>query len=193
MGSMRDHIVEVAGRLFEAQGYHGTGINQIVMESGAPKGSLYHYFPGGKEEIAAAAIHFGGSVIIQHIEDELRLEGDPAEGFRRFVGLIARQVEAVDYRAGGPLTTVALESASTQARLNEASQVVYGQILAAFKRKLVEEGGYSVERATGLALLIACGLEGAVVLSRTHHDTTPIRRIGDEIAAALTAARYADV
>lgn len=51
--SDRDNILRTASRLFRKQGYHATGLNQITAESGAPRGSLYYYFPGGKEELAA--------------------------------------------------------------------------------------------------------------------------------------------
>lgn len=187
MSSTRDHIIEIASRLFEAQGYHATGINQIVAESGAPKGSLYYYFPGGKEEIAAEAIHRAGRFVVEHIEQDLIVQGDPVKGFRRFIRLVARQVEAVHYRAGGPLTTVALESAASE-RLNQACQEVYRQILGAFENKLAE-AGYSQKRAARLAVLIACALEGGVVLSRTRRSTEPLRQIADEIAEALQAAQ----
>ena len=187
MSSTRDHIIEVASRLFEAQGYHGTGINQIVAESGAPKGSLYYYFPGGKEEIAAEAIHRAGRFVVEHIEQDLVVQGDPVKSFRRFIRIVARQVEAVYYRAGGPLTTVALESATSE-RLNQACREVYQQILDAFQSKLVE-GGYSQKRAARLAVLIASALEGGVVLSRTQRSTKPLRQIADEVAEALEAAR----
>ena len=189
MSSTRDHIIEVASRLFEVQGYHATGINQIVAESGAPKGSLYYYFPGGKEEIAAEAIHQAGRFIVGHIEQDLAVQDDPVEGFRRFIRTVARQVEAVNYRAGGPLTTVALESATTD-RLNQACQEVYQQILDAFQSKLVE-GGYSKKRAARLATLIASALEGAVVLSRIRRNAEPLRQIAEEVAAALEAAQPA--
>lgn len=189
MSSTRDHIIEVASRLFEAQGYHATGINQIVAESGAPKGSLYYYFPGGKEEIAAEAIHRAGRFIVEHIEQDLAVQRDPVKGFRRFVRMVARQVEAVHYRAGGPLTTVALESAASE-RLNKACRDVYQEILDAFQNKLVE-GGYSRKRAARLAVLIASALEGGVVLSRTNRNTEPLRQMADELAEALEAARQA--
>ena len=52
----RDNLIYTAARLFRQQGYAATGINDILREAGAPKGSFYHYFPGGKEELGAAAI-----------------------------------------------------------------------------------------------------------------------------------------
>ena len=157
-----------------------------MAECGAPKGSLYYYFPGDKKEIAAEAIQQAGHFIVRHIEQDLVVQSNPVEGFRRFIRTVTRQVEAVNCRAGGPLTTVALESTTTE-RLNRVSREVYQQILDAFQSRLVG-GSYSKKCAARLAVLIASALEGAVVLSRIRRNTEPLQ-VADEIADALRAAR----
>ncbi|MDQ2717139.1 MAG: TetR/AcrR family transcriptional regulator, partial [Chloroflexota bacterium] len=69
MNTTREQIIEATCDLLEAQGYHATGLNQILAESGAPKGSLYYYFPQGKEELTAAAIDRTGKLVAQRIKD----------------------------------------------------------------------------------------------------------------------------
>jgi TetR/AcrR family transcriptional repressor of lmrAB and yxaGH operons len=61
----RAAIIAAASRLFRRQGYAGTGVNDIVALSGAPKGSLYHYFPKGKEQIAEEAVLFAGRLVAE--------------------------------------------------------------------------------------------------------------------------------
>ena len=62
MTSTHDQIILVTCTLLEKQGYPATGLNEIVKESGAPKGSLYYYFPDGKEQIVSEAVLFAGSI-----------------------------------------------------------------------------------------------------------------------------------
>ncbi|MDQ2999201.1 MAG: TetR/AcrR family transcriptional regulator, partial [Chloroflexota bacterium] len=85
MSTTRDQIVDAAGDLLESQGFHATGLNQIVKESGAPKGSLYYYFPAGKDEIAEAAIEQAGRAVAERIGAGLAASDDVAAAVRLFV------------------------------------------------------------------------------------------------------------
>src|SRR5579885_404832 len=111
MTSTREQIIETMCNLLEAQGYHATGLNQVVKESGAPKGSLYYYFPDGKDGLTAEAIQRAGEQTAARIRRGLARHADPAEAVEQFVLLIADSVEASGFSAGGPLTTVAMETA----------------------------------------------------------------------------------
>jgi TetR/AcrR family transcriptional repressor of lmrAB and yxaGH operons len=188
MVSTRDRFVETACELLEAQGYHATGLNQIIEESGAPRGSLYYYFPDGKEELAAEAIHHVGEIVTCRIQRVLQNQDDSAEAVRAFIRTVASYMEASDYAAGGPITTVALESATTNSRLNDACQVVYDQWQTAFAERLVQ-GGIGGVRAQRLAVLIVAALEGGIVLSRTAHSTKPLERVADEVATLIDTAQ----
>jgi TetR/AcrR family transcriptional regulator, lmrAB and yxaGH operons repressor len=176
MNTTRDQIIETTCDLLEAQGYHGTGLNQIVRESGTPKGSLYYYFPEGKEELSAEAIDRSGRMMEERIRAHLSGDGDAAPAVRALIETIASHVEASDFRCGGPLTTVALETATTNQRLNQACRQAYERIQHAFKEKLLSSG-YSEEAAAQLALFINAAIEGGVILCRTQHSGEPLRRI----------------
>ena len=93
MNSTRDQFIETTCRLLEIQGYHATGLNQIIQESGAPKGSLYYHFPGGKEELAEEAIQRTGRKFAQIIQMNFREEIPPAEAVQDFVLGIAGGVK----------------------------------------------------------------------------------------------------
>lgn len=183
----REQIVEATCDLLEAQGYHATGLNQIVAESGAPKGSLYHYFPDGKEELAAAAIDRTGLELAGRVEAGLALHDDPAEAVQFLAQRIADVIEQSGFRAGGPLTTVAMETATSSVRINLACRAAYDRLHAAFAARLAA-GGYKPQRAAELATFVTAAIEGGIILSRTYHSGDPLRCVGRELAALLAVS-----
>ena len=178
MTTTRDQIIDTTSDLMESQGYHATGLNQIVAESGAPKGSLYHYFPGGKEEMAAEAIDRTGRQLEERIRANLPPGVAPAEALRDFAHTIAFHIEASGYRAGGPLTAVAMETATNSERLNRACRDAFERVITAFAERLVSEGT-PAERARGLSVFVTAAFEGGIILSRTYHSGDPLRQVGD--------------
>ena len=185
MSSTREQFIETTCDLLEEQGYHATGLKQIVAESGSPKGSLYYYFPEGKEELAAEAISRTGETVAARIRENLSGADDPAEAVRDFVQRIAGHVEASGYRAGGPLMTVAMETATSSERLNLACREAYGRLQEAFAERL-RAGGFSAERAAELAAFVTASVEGGVILSRTAHSGDPLRRVAHELGSYLS-------
>ncbi len=186
--STREQFIKTTCQLMERQGYHATGIKQIIAESGAPKGSLYYYFPEGKEELASEAVRHVGETVAERIRTTLDAVEEPAEAVRRFVLTLSTHVAASGYRAGGPITTVALESATTSERLREACAEVYDQWQATFAAKLVG-GGLPKARAERLATLIIAALEGAIVFSRVERSTAPLEAVAEELAVLIDADR----
>jgi TetR/AcrR family transcriptional repressor of lmrAB and yxaGH operons len=180
MSLARDQIVETTCGLLEAQGYHATGLNQIVKESGSPKGSLYYYFPGGKDELIAEAIQRTGQAVKKRVSDFLAQKEDPAEAISDFIRFLASLIETSAYKSGGPITAVAMETASTNEQLSKECSEVYQMWHAVFAEKLVQ-GGFVPERAASLASLIVAALEGSTLLSRTHKSTRPMLDVAEEI------------
>lgn len=185
MTTTRDQIIDTTCDLMEAQGYHATGLNQIVAESGAPKGSLYHYFPGGKEEMAAEAIDRTGRQLEERIRANLPPGIELADALRDFANTIAFHVEASGFRAGGPLTAVAMETATNSERLNRACRDAFERVITAFADRLVESGA-PAERARTLSVFVTAALEGGIILSRTYHGGDPMRQVGDALSDYLS-------
>ncbi|MBL8152804.1 MAG: TetR/AcrR family transcriptional regulator [Anaerolineae bacterium] len=180
MATARDQIIETTCNLLEMQGYHATGLNQIVKESKSPKGSLYYYFPGGKEELAAEAVSHVGRIVLQRIQDNLAQVEDSAEAVRAFIRQIAINVERSGFRSGGPITTIAMETASTNVGLREVCYHIYNEWQGAFASKL-EQGGMDAARARRIATLIIAAIEGAVILCRTSQSRVPMEMVSEEI------------
>lgn len=178
--SARQAIVDATARLLEAQGYHGTGLSQIVKESGAPRGSLYYYFPDGKEELAAEAILQRARFLAANSRMVLSQAGTPADALRRFFdGLIAYFASA-NFCGGAPLAAVALETAGSSERLRQACADAYDLLLAPFAEAL-EAGGFAPARARSFSMLINAAIEGGVVLARSQQSTEPLRQVRDEL------------
>lgn len=180
MTSTREQIIEKTCDLLELQGYHATGLNQIIKESGSPKGSLYYHFPGGKEELATEALSYVGRLVLQRIRDNLAEIENPAESIRVFIHNVALNVERSGFRAGGPITTVAMETASTNPTLRNECHRIYDEWQQAFIEKLMASG-MSDARAQSIATLIIAGIEGGVILCRTSQSRQPLEIIGEEL------------
>lgn len=187
MSTAKAQIIDATCELLESQGFHGTGLNQIVKASGAPKGSLYHYFPEGKDAIAEAAIEQASRTVAERIQAGLA-SGDAAEAIPAFVANIAHFVEVSGFRSGGPLMTVAMETATTNDRLNQACHAAYTRLQQAFAAKLAESG-YS--RAPDLATFVTAAIEGGIILSRVQHSGGPLRVVAGQLGLVLRAARDA--
>lgn len=188
MSAAREHIIEATCILMERQGYHATGLNEIIKASGSPKGSLYYYFPGGKEELAAAALNHVGELVRARIRASLDDHADPVQAIPHFIQVLAVQVERSGYSAGGPITTVAMETASTSEPLREVCEQIYASWQAVFAEKLMS-GGMAPSRAESLAGVILCAIEGGILLCRTRRSRGPLEAVADEISTLLACVR----
>jgi len=180
MKDTKSKFIDAAVHLIEEQGYHATGLSQIIKRSGAPKGSLYYHFPDGKEELAAAAVQQAADKLVSLIEENVSDTLPIAEAIRDFVLGVASGVEMTNFQSGGPLTAVAMETATTSERLNLACREAFSQIIAAFSKKLVD-AGVSSTKADQLAVFITASIEGGIILSRTNHSGKPLRQVAEQL------------
>lgn len=174
MTDTRDKIVMTMARLIEKQGYHATGLNEIIRESGAPKGSVYYYFPEGKEQIGAEAILEAGKIISERLILLLGADPDPAASIQVFMLKMAENMDSTGYNAGSPLTTAAMETAVTSKTINQACIQAFEMIISAFSSKFMASGRDAAE-ARDLAILITTLIEGGILMSRTYHSAEPLR------------------
>ena len=177
MNSAKEQILEAAARLFEKQGYHATGLNEIIRESGAPKGSLYYYFPDGKEQIGAETALWSAAQMTERIRFGLAQAENPAEAVRLLALGIAGAIEQSGFAAGGPLMMLAAESAVRSERLNAACREAYGQMQTVFREKFLGNDE--------LAEFVLAALEGAILLSRVQHSGDPLRRAAEHLYSSL--------
>lgn len=183
----RQPIINTAVTLFRRQGYSRTGLNEIVDVSGAPKGSLYHYFPLGKSSIAVAAVTEAGcrvAATLNKLVQECRSTGDVV---RRHAELLAGWMRASGFRDGCPITTVLLELAPGDRDVAEAGRTAYRTRVAILADKLVADG-FPRARADALAVLCTSALQGALIQARVERSGRPLETTAAELARLLEAA-----
>ncbi len=178
----RDAFLEATGRLLRRQGYAASGLNEIVALSGAPRGSLYFHFPGGKEELAAAAMEKAGAELRVAIAAMMAARPRASQAVGDLIEALGSGLEASGYRDGCPIATVALEAAGTSEPLRLAADRVFSAWVGEIERALAAEG-MSPERARPRALLMLSAIEGALLLARARRDLAPLRAVREELAA----------
>jgi TetR/AcrR family transcriptional repressor of lmrAB and yxaGH operons len=172
----REKLIEATAALLQKQGYFGTGLNEIVKESGAPKGSLYFHFPGGKEELAAEALALNGAGMRARLQAATEGTRNLEEALAVAVDVLARELEESDFSAGCPIATVALEAAATSDRIHEVVKEAYESWEAIIEGRMIAAGAPpKLARDTAIGVLAA--IEGGLLLSRAHRDTAPLRAV----------------
>jgi AcrR family transcriptional regulator len=181
MSTTRDRIVETSAELFRRQGYSATGVKQIVTAAQAPFGSLYHFFPGGKEELGAAAVRTSGALYAQLIPAVFDPAPDVVTAVRDFFHGAGEHLRETDYEDACPIATVALEVSSTSETMREACAEVFESWIELGAERFVA-AGCDPATARELTVSMLAALEGAFVLARALRDTEPLRLAG-ELAA----------
>jgi AcrR family transcriptional regulator len=183
----RERIVQHSAELFRRQGFAGTGVKQIVAEASAPFGSLYHFFPGGKEQLGEEVIRTSGALYGELIDAFYEPGGDPVAATRDFFAAAAASVRESDYADACPIATVALEVSSTSEPMRRACADVFDGWLDGATERLVE-CGLPRKRSRALAFELIAALEGAFVLSRALRSTEPIEVAGAAVTASVRDA-----
>jgi len=186
----RERIVESGAELFRRQGYTGTGVKQIVAEASAPFASLYHFFPGGKEQLGEEVIRWSGALYGQLIDLFFTPGADPAQATRDFFAGAAQTLRETDYADACPIATVALEVSSTSEPMRLACAEVFASWIDAATERLVRSG-LSRKRSRALAVEMLASLEGAFVLARALRSTEPVELAGEAAARAVRDAQRA--
>lgn len=185
MSNAREKILKTASELMEKQGYHGTGLNEIIQKSGAPKGSLYYYFPDGKEQLASEAILEAGRIVSERFRERTAAEHNAAQAIRDFLYMVAQRMEETNFYTGSTMTMIAMETVAKSKRINQACQQGYTMLIEAFKDKLLSGGIDNTTSAGDMAEMIIAAVEGGIILSRTYQDANHLRRIADHIFQML--------
>jgi TetR/AcrR family transcriptional regulator, lmrAB and yxaGH operons repressor len=187
-GRHRTAIVESAVRLFRRQGYAATGLNEILEMSGAPKGSLYHYFPGGKTEIGAAAVQAAGEKVTATLREVAAVATGPGDLMARYIKLLAGWMAQSGYRDGSPITTTLLETVPEQPAIRKAGAAAldaWVEVIAAKARAC----GIAPARAERLARFSIAALEGALIQCRVAGEGAPLLDVAAELNALFDDAR----
>jgi AcrR family transcriptional regulator len=177
VASTRDRLLTATNELFRRYGYNGTSLKQVTTTAAAPTGSLYHFFPGGKDELALAVITTSGEAYRQLFELIADAATDSANAVTDFFEGAATVLEETDYIDPCPIGTVAREVASTNDALRQATERVFTSWIDTAASRFEEEG-LEREDAEQLATTIVATLEGGFVLARARRNAEPLRMAG---------------
>jgi AcrR family transcriptional regulator len=187
MPSPRERMVISAALLIRERGAQPTAIADVLEHSGAPRGSAYHYFPGGRTQLLCEAIDYSGEYVAAKITDA-------ESGVDALDGLVAyyrKQLLRSDYRAGCPVVAVTVE-AGDPTKPDQSTPVI-DRAAAAFARwtdliaqRLVADG-VSAARAEQLAMLTTTAIEGAIIVARASRDLKPLDSVHSQLRDLLAA------
>ncbi|MGW5741712.1 TetR/AcrR family transcriptional regulator [Amycolatopsis sp. NPDC003861] len=180
----RQRMLDTAADLFQTQGYHATGLTQLTTAGGAPKGSLYFHFPGGKEQLAAEAVRLSSERTGALLEAILNDAPNAATGIDRAVEALANFLTESDFQRGCPIATVALDAAATSESIREACTDGYESWHGILSGYFAAQN-LSAERADELATIVLAAIEGGLLLARTRRDLAPLRAVAAHLHTTL--------
>jgi AcrR family transcriptional regulator len=186
-GDTKERILDSSGELFRRQGYMGTGVKQILAEAGAPFGSLYHFFPGGKSELGAETVRRSGALYGLLLGEFAGPDVELTTGIRAFFAGAAETLVETGYADACPIATVALESSSTNEDLRQACADVFNAWIEGGTARFEQEG-IPRPQARILVIQMLASLEGAFVLSQALRSTEPVDLAGEASVLAIEAA-----
>jgi TetR/AcrR family transcriptional repressor of lmrAB and yxaGH operons len=169
----RDRLIAAMAGALQRRGLHGVGLNELLDRAGAPKGVLYHHFPGGKTELAIAAIEAMAERVCAALDRVIAGRADPVDALRQWLETMRRQLEDSDFERGCPLATVALESTADdvalRAALTRAFQAVRGRLADVFA-----VAGAEPAAAAAMAALVVSAYEGGLLQARVAGSSQPM-------------------
>ncbi|MBG0829867.1 TetR/AcrR family transcriptional regulator [Planomonospora sp. ID67723] len=183
----REAIVRAAAALFRQKGYAATGLNEILAASGAPKGSLYHYFPQGKVQIGQEVTRQAGRLVGRTLADLAARESSPSMVLRAYARMVAGWMAESGFRDGSPITTTLLELTPQEPGVTAAGREAFATWSAVLEDGLTA-ASVPPARARRLAGLAIAALEGSLVRARVEQDGRPILETMDEVADLFDTA-----
>jgi AcrR family transcriptional regulator len=186
----RERVVRATSMLMQRQGFDGTGIKQIAQEADATLGSVYHFFPGGKQQLAVAAVRHGDREFADLLRDILDGEPDPAEAVVACTRTLAEGLRDSDWVDGCPVTATALGTAGRFPDIQQAAAEAFEHWHALVFDKL-RAAGICDEDAGDLAWTVINTLEGAELTAQVSRSDKPLEAAGRHLARLITFYRKA--
>ncbi|WP_006243528.1 TetR/AcrR family transcriptional regulator [Mycolicibacterium tusciae] len=187
MPSPRERMVVSAALLIRERGAHPTAIADVLEHSGAPRGSAYHYFPGGRTQLLCEAVDYAG----EYVAATIAKAESGVDALDTLFADYRKQLLKTDFRAGCPVVAVSVEAGDPDKP--DAATPVIERAAAAFSRwtdliaaRLISDG-VSKKRAAELAMLTTTSFEGAIVISRASRNTKALDLVHDQLRALVLA------
>jgi AcrR family transcriptional regulator len=180
-------MVVSAALLIRERGAHATAISDVLEHSGAPRGSAYHYFPGGRTQLLCEAVDYAG----EHVAGVIADAAGSLELLDTLIDKYRSQLLETDFRAGCPVVAVSVEAGDGSDRermapVVERAAAVFDRWSDLIAQRFIADG-IAADRAREFAVLATSALEGAIVLARVRRDLTPLDVVRRQLHRLLEA------
>lgn len=169
----RDKLIDAMIDALQRKGLHGVGLNELLATAEAPKGSLYHHFPGGKTELAVAAIERVGQRAEQAFAALFAQQPDPLDALSTWLQSALGQLQNSAFERGCPLAAIALESTPDDQQIRSALANAFVVIRLALQQQLQRHG---YPQPQGLAALFVALYEGGLLQARVAGSSEPLKQ-----------------
>ncbi len=186
-GATKRRMLTSAAEVLRERGAAGVTIDEVLTRSGAPRGSVYHHFPGGRNQILLEALQFAGETMSTAIGDAAS-EG-PMALLRGFLDLWEDVLRDSDFAAGCPVVAAAISTSDEDPRLRHDAAQIFDRWQAALTRSFVADG-FADSEAAALATTMLAAIEGAVVLCRSLRSPQPLRDVAENIEFLVNGKKF---
>jgi len=186
-GSTRRNMLVSAAEVLRERGAAGVTIDEVLTRSGAPRGSVYHHFPEGRNQILTEALRYAGDAITATIDDAA--DRGATTLLRQFVEFWDRLLTGSDFTAGCPVVAAAIGCADDEPQLAAVAGEIFSRWRDALTRAFVADG-FDESDAGSLAVMSIASLEGAVVLCRSTRSADPLHDVAAQIEFLIKAKEF---
>lgn len=184
----RGSMVRSAASLIRSRGVSATSLSDVLADSGAPRGSVYHHFPDGKRQLAEDAIHWTSERLLAHLR--AGTSSSPTDVLERFIDVWRRTVVASAGTAGCVVAGVAIDTVPEETRVMEVVRATFRSWAGVLAQQL-EAAGVPSPRAKPIAMATLAGMEGALILCRAEGNAKPLDAVAEELLRLLPPQRRA--
>jgi AcrR family transcriptional regulator len=182
----RERMVFSAAQLIRRDGVSATGMREVAAHAGAPRGSLQHYFPGGKEQLVNEAVVWAGRYAARRVARFLAAMPEPTPGglFAAMVRQWSDEYEEVGFAAGCPVAAATVDCAESTASTRSTAAAAFAAWNVPVADALTSMG-VPAARAPALATLMISTLEGAILIARAERDVRALTAVTRELGPLL--------
>jgi TetR/AcrR family transcriptional regulator, lmrAB and yxaGH operons repressor len=180
----RENMLLSAVTLFRRRGIDATSIGDVIADAEAPRGSIYHHFPGGKPQLAEEATRRAGAVMSAEISRQLAT-GGPLATITSLVDLFRKELQTTDFESGCPIGAGALEGGDTP-----GARIAAGESFTAWESVISAElwqRGLAMARAEAMATTAIAAIEGAIMLAKAQRSTRALDRVEAQLTELISS------
>ena len=186
-GGTRNKMLVSAAEVMRERGAAGVTIDAVLARSGAPRGSVYHHFPEGRNQILAEALQYAGDAITATIDG--CVDRGAKVLLREYVAFWEDLLAECDFSAGCPVVAAAIGSADDGPQLSADAGIILGRWCTALTRAFIADG-FDNDDAASLAVMSISAMEGAIVLCRSTRSAVPLHQVGEQLEFLIKAREF---